>query len=243
MAKENELKNSMVDNNVYVLTTISPETTNELIAQLSCWVDKIPLPNLVPCNKSTKSENNEISDDEIRIIGQSFGKIYSPYEITPKNQPILNVYINSNGGKTAVMQSILTLFNIASAKGTIIKTYNLATASSSASMIAISGTRGYRFMSENAYNYIHFGRYAGDTTHTDEIEFVTKDLKNFDKTTRYIYLQNTKLTEKELDKYYNTEGAGRLYAKQCLQKGLCDWVITTDGRFVNNVRDLKSNQR
>ena len=240
MAKENELKNTMVNNNVYVLTTINPETTNELIAQLSCWVDKIPLQKLIPCSKPT---DGEISDDEIRIIGNSSAKIYSPYEITPNNQPILNVYINSNGGKTAVMQSILTLFNIASAKGTIIKTYNLATASSSASMIAISGTRGYRFMSENAYNYIHFGHFSGDTTHTDEIEFMTKDLKNFDKTTRYIYLQNTKLTEKELNKYYNTEGAGRLYAKQCLQKGLCDWVITTDGRFVNNVRDLKSNQR
>lgn len=240
MAKENELKNTMVNNNVYVLTTINPETTNELITQLSCWVDEIPLQNLIPCSKPT---NNEISDDEIRIIGSSSAKIYSPYEVTPNNQPILNVYINSNGGKTAVMQSILTLFNIASAKGTIIKTYNLATASSSASMIAISGTRGYRFMSENAYNYIHFGRFSGDTTHTDEIEFMTKDLKNFDKTTRYIYLQNTKLTEKELNKYYNTEGAGRLYAKQCLQKGLCDWVITSDGRFVNNAKDLQSKQR
>ena len=98
-------------------------------------------------------------------------------------------------------------------------------------------------MAENAYNYIHFGRYSADTTHTDEIDILTNDLKTFDKTTRYMYLNNTKLTNKELTKYYNTEGAGKLYADQCLQKGLCDWVITNDGRFVNNASELKSKQR
>ena len=234
MAKETELKNAMVDNNIYILTTISPETTNELIAQLSHWVDVLPFPNHVERNQ--QPTENDISRNYSK-------KIYSPYEMVPTSCPTINVYINSNGGKVLVMQSILTLFNMASAKGTIIKTYNLASASSSASMIAISGTLGYRYMAENAYNYIHFGRYSADTAHTDEIDILTNDLKTFDKTTRLMYLNNTKLTNKELTRYYNTEGAGRLYADQCLQKGLCDWVITNDGRFVNNVNELKSKQR
>lgn len=234
MAKETELKNAMVDNNIYILTTISPETTNELIAQLSHWVDVLPFPNHVERNQQP-TEND--------ISGNYSKKIYSPYEMVPTSCPTINVYINSNGGKVLVMQSILTLFNMASAKGTIIKTYNLASAISSASMIAISGTLGYRYMAENAYNYIHFGRYSADTAHTDEIDILTNDLKTFDKTTRLMYLNNTKLTNKELTRYYNTEGAGRLYADQCLQKGLCDWVITNDGRFVNNVNELKSKQR
>lgn len=242
MAKETELKNAMVDNNIYILTTISPETTNELIAQLSHWVDVLPFPNYVEKNQPTTG--NDISEDEIRIISGKYSKkMYSPYEMVPTSCPTINVYINSNGGKTLVMQSILTLFNMASAKGTIIKTYNLASASSSASMIVISGTPGYRYMAENAYNYIHFGRYSADTAHTDEIDILTNDLKTFDKTTRLMYLNNTKLTNKELTRYYNTEGAGRLYADQCLQKGLCDWVITNDGRFVNNIAELKSKHR
>ena len=242
MAKETELINAMVDNNIYILTTISPETTNELIARLSHWVDVLPFPNYVEKNQPTTG--NDISEDEIRIISGKYSKkMYSPYEMVPTSCPTINVYINSNGGKTLVMQSILTLFNMASAKGTIIKTYNLASASSSASMIAISGTSGYRYMAENAYNYIHFGRYSADTAHTDEIDILTNDLKTFDKTTRLMYLNNTKLTNKELTRYYNTEGAGRLYADQCLQKGLCDWVITNDGRFVNNINELKSKQR
>ncbi len=242
MAKETELINAMVDNNIYILTTISPETTNELIARLSHWVDVLPFPNYVEKNQPTTG--NDISEDEIRIISGKYSKkMYSPYEMVPTSCPTINVYINSNGGKTLVMQSILTLFNMASAKGTIIKTYNLASASSSASIIAISGTSGYRYMAENAYNYIHFGRYSADTAHTDEIDILTNDLKTFDKTTRLMYLNNTKLTNKELTRYYNTEGAGRLYADQCLQKGLCDWVITNDGRFVNNINELKSKQR
>lgn len=240
MAKD--LENTMVGNNVYILTVITNETTNGLLIQLTQWVDKLPLKNnlIVP----QKPDEKDITDDTVYIIGKDNSyKSYTPYEAVPNNIPVLNVWINSGGGKVLVMQSILTLFNMASAKGTIIKTYNLASASSSASMIAISGTPGYRYMAENAYNYIHFGRYSADTAHTDEIDILTNNLKIFDKTTRLMYLNNTKLTNKELTRYYNTEGAGRLYADQCLQKGLCDWVITNDGRFVNNVNELKSKQR
>lgn len=240
MAKD--LENTMVGNNVYILTVITNETTNGLLIQLTQWVDKLPLKNnlIVP----QKPDEKDITDDTVYIIGKDNSyKSYTPYEAVPNNIPVLNVWINSGGGKISVMQSILTLFNMASAKGTIIKTYNIASASSSASMIAISGTPGYRYMAENAYNYIHFGRYSADTAHTDEIDILTNNLKIFDKTTRLMYLNNTKLTNKELTRYYNTEGAGRLYADQCLQKGLCDWVITNDGRFVNNVNELKSKQR
>jgi len=218
MADKNDLTNTMTNNNIYILTTINAETTNQLIGQLSAWVDKLSFKNYKQ-------------------------KIYSPYEKIPIDIPILNVYINSNGGKINIMQSLLTLFNMASAHGTIIKTYNLAHADSSASMIAVSGTHGYRYMAENAYNYIHFGSFSSTTSHTDEIKILTKGIKIFEKTTQTIYLNNTKLTQKELTKYYNTEGAGQLYAKECLTKGICDWIITNDGRFINNVSDLKSNQR
>ena len=234
------LENTMSNNNVYILTNINPETTNDLIAQLSLWVDKLQFrkPLASPYTKKKK-----ITDSTIYVITSRQDQIYSPYEKMPDNRPVLNVYINSSGGKTSQMQSLLTLFNMASARGTIIKTYNLAHADSSASMIAVSGTRGYRYMSENAFNYIHFGRYTSDTSHTDEIETLMKDLKEFDNTSRNIYLNNTKLTTKELNKYYNSEGTGKLYAKECLEKELCDWIITNDGRFVNNITDLKSKKR
>ena len=123
------LVNTMDGNDVYILTTINDETTNELVAQLAKWVNTL------------------------KPTGQSL-KLYAPYAVIPNNHNVLNVYINSNGGKTLVLQSILTMFHIASAKGAIIKTYNLAHADSSASLLAISGTKGYRYMAEDAYNTV-----------------------------------------------------------------------------------------
>ena len=233
MAKE--IENTMVDNNVYLFTDINQQTTNDLIAKLSQWVDKL---SFAVKKAPEHPKEKDITDDTVYTIGESY-KIYTPYEPIPANTPVLNVYINSCGGSVAQTQPILTMFHIASARGAIIKTYNLFRANSSASMIAISGTHGYRYMAQDAYNMVHFGNISADANHTDEIEFATKHLKTFDARSRNIYLNNTSLTAKEISRYYNTEGAGKLSSEQCLAKELCDWIITNDGRFVNNVAELR----
>ena len=218
MAKD--LENTMLDNNIFILTDINQETTNDLIMRLTKWMNKLQPYNAVP------------------------DKIYTPYETIPDNIPVLNVYINSGGGKTFLMQSILNLFNLASARyGTIIRTYNIARACSSASLIAVSGTKGYRYMSENTFNAIHFGSLNSSVNHLDEIKLSQKYASNWCNQSMQIYLNNTKLSKPELTRYYKTEGLGTLYAPQCLEKGLCDWIITHDGRFVNNIADLKVNQK
>lgn len=218
MAKD--LENTMVDNNVYLLTEITQETTNGLIIQLTQWVNALPITN-------KKIDRH----------------IYSPYEEIPNNTPVLNIWINSCGGKNNVRESILTLCHIASAHGTIIKTYNLREASSNASIIAISGTKGYRYMSEQAFNFIHFGNTGQNVKHPNEIEYVTASFKRHGDESKNIYLRHTKLAEKELDKFQNQEGSGLLTAEQCLRKGLCDWVITNDGRFVNSVAELNKQKQ
>lgn len=216
MAKD--LENTMNGNNVYILTDINPETTNGLIMQLAQWVDRLE-PKNYP------------------------GKKYTPYETIPEGTNVLNVWINSGGGNQSQMLSLLNMFNIASAKGTIIKTYNIGRANSSASMLAVSGTKGYRFMYQDADNLIHYGCSRNTMNHPNELESINKDLKKSINITRNIYLTKTNLTDKETSKFYNVEGAGRLNAVQCLKKGLCDWIITSDGRFVNNVAELKNKQR
>ena len=220
MAKD--LENTMIGNNVYLLVDINPETTNGLIAQLTQWVSALPVSKTPVANASYK--------------------IYKPFELIPEDIPVLNVYINSCGGNTAHTQSILTMFYDAHARGAIIKTYNLFRANSSASIIAVSGTHGYRYMAQHAHNFIHFGDVSATPNHTDEIEFATKNFQRHDELSRSVYLANTKLTKKEINKYYNTEGSGKLLAPECLAKGLCDWVITPNG-WVNNVKDLQQNIR
>ena len=212
MAKD--LENTMVGNNIHLFTKIDPDTTNGLIVQLIQWVNALPY-----------------KDKE--------WKTYSPNEEIPNNIPVLNVWINSGGGNAYQTTAILNMFNLASARGTIIRTYNICRAASSASMIAVSGTPGYRYMAENAYNLVHYGNSRYEISHSNELEYALNDAKTHDEKTRRIYLNNTKLTMEEIDQFYNTENSGQLYAEQCLQKGLCDWVITNDGRFVNTVEELK----
>ena len=145
MAKD--LENTMVGNNVYILTDINAETTNGLIVQLTQWVNNMPF---------AKRDDLFYKEQKIQAK-EAQNKIYSPYDEIPDCIPTLNVWINSGGGKTFLMQSLLSMFHLASAcHGVIIKTYNLARACSSSSIIAISGTKGYRFMAEDAYNGINF---------------------------------------------------------------------------------------
>ena len=229
-----DLENTMVDNNLYILTEINPETTTNAVIQLTQWVEKMPFVKKGDMFYNTKKITTG-KDTSVRIINakEATDKIYSPYEEIPEHIPVLNVYINSSGGSSSLMKSILSMFYIASFKGTIIRTYNIGRANSCASMIAVSGTHGYRYMAEDAKNVVHYGYSKNGIQHPNELEFVLKDFKKEINSTRKIYLNNSKLTKEDLEKYYNIEGSGNLSALECLFKGLCDWVITDDGRFVN----------
>lgn len=216
MAKD--LENTMVDNNVYLLTQINAETTNGLIIKLTQWVNTLPV-----------IQPNQTKDK----------KIYTPYEVIPANTPVLNVWINCGGGNFCRTVSLLSMFQMASARGTIIKTYNIGQDSSCASMIAVSGTHGYRYMGDNTYNLIHYGKSQYEINHLDEAEHAIRNFKNHLNEMYDLYQHNTKLSKEEINQYFNTEDSGQLYAEQCLDRGLCDWVITNDGRFVNNVAELQ----
>ena len=240
MAKD--LENIMINNNIYILTDITNETTNGLLINLTQWVDKLPFKNTLTLPQ--KPDEKDITDDTFYVIGKNNSyKANTPYKAIPENIPVLNVWINSGGGKDNITQSVLSMFDIASAKGAIIKTYNLRQAGSNASVIAVSGTPGYRYMAERAFNYIHFGNKSRQISHENEMDFVIADLKYFANEYKHLYLDKTNLKEQEIRKYHNIEGSGLLNAEQCLKKGLCDWVITNDGRFVNNIAELKSKHR
>jgi ATP-dependent protease ClpP protease subunit len=238
------MENSMKDNNVFLTVQLNPETTNGVIRDMTTWLNNIPF--VKKGNMFYKREALADIDNPDKAIFSSIAatdKIYTPYEEIPKHIPVLNVYINCSGGDALQLKSILSMFHMASARGVIIRTYNIGRASSSASMIAISGTHGYRIMDEYAFNLIHYGTSKSTIERENEVEFALKDLETYHAQTRDIYLSNTKLTNKELTKYYNFEGSGQLFAKECLQKGLCDWIATKDGRFINNIKELQSRQK
>ena len=213
MANNNDFKNAIFNRDVYIRTVINPETTADIITGL------------------TKLEQTTKFDENVNLSN----KIYKPTDSI--TTPVVNVYISSNGGEDSSMFAILHLFDMLKSKGTIIRTYNLSVAASCAGIIAIYGTPGYRYMASHSYNLIHFGRYNETMNRQPEIEISHKDIKACNEEFKNLYLATTNLTPKEINRYFEKEGSGKLGAKDCLAKGLCDWVITPRG-WTNNVQDL-----
>ena len=242
MAKD--LENTMNGNNIHLLTQINAETTNGLIIQMTQWLNNLSFTKQGDMFYQEK-QITPAAGSTLRIINakKAVDRIYTPDEKIPDHIPVLNIWINCSGGNSLQTQSILNILHIASARGAIIRTYNIGRASSSASMIAVSGTKGYRFMGEYAYNFIHYGNSNTSIDHPKELEFAFKDIEMHHGQTREIYLNNTKLSDEEISQYFDIKNSGQLFAKECLEKGICDWIVTNDGRFVNNVNDLKQNQR
>lgn len=222
--KPNDTKaqeNTMFENMIFMCTEITEETTNKMTANLIEWVSKL---------KPAKAE----------ILAKNTTTIISPYDEWPENQPVLEVYLQTPGGEIPVAQSIMSLFKMARAKGTIIKTINLSKAASCGSLLAVSGTKGYRYMAEDAYNLIHYGARGGTSTRDGEAERMLQRNNETTNILKKIYLDNTQLSLKEINKYFTFEGAGRLNAKACLEKGICDFVIKNNGQYTNDPKLIQS---
>ena len=233
MANDLHADNSMDGNNVYIFTSINDETTSSLIKALSKWVQTKSMPKQIENKKDDKDQKNSNKKTNETEIIQPSKKIIMPYDKWPEDKPLLNIYVNSPGGTVYTMMAILTLIHMAKANGSIVRTFNLAWAASAASIITISGSKGYRYMAEDALTYIHFGRTGVIAERQDEIEFKIRNITEHSKVLQKQYLQNTGVTQKELDQYFNVEASGQLGAKECLEKRICDWIITNDGKYIS----------
>ena len=136
----------------------------------------------------------------------------------------LNFFINSPGGETYVMMSIIGLMNIAKLYNIELITFVLGTAASAASMIAVQGDK--RFMSNISRHLVHFGSIWDVTTKNSEIEKIYEQNKEYADNLDNLYLTacRGKLTKTVLDKLKRDE-RGYLNAEDCLKYGFCDSII------------------
>lgn len=205
--------NYVSDNSIFILDGFFPDTSNELIGNLA----------------------NMVMDLPSYPVYQISGKIESPYEPFDKNRPVIDVFINSSGGSGHILDSIVSLLGIAKSRGAIIRTTVLAKASSCGSLLAITGTPGYRIMYSHAYHFVHFGQHTVSATKEDEIQMAAKHIKETSENKQNMYLQHTDLTAKELKKIQSNE-QGYMNAQTCMTKGLCDWIITDFGNIIGRSR-------
>jgi ATP-dependent protease ClpP protease subunit len=74
--------------------------------------------------------------------------------------------INSHGGYTRILYQLLAIIENAKSKGVIVETRALGVAMSCGSILAASGTKGNRFISENTTHLCHLGS-SGFRVYTD----------------------------------------------------------------------------
>lgn len=199
--------NYIAGNKIFILGTITRETTAELIGRLGLLVD-----NLQPI--------------QLRTIEP----ITNPYNVKT-NAPIIDIYINSGGGDAHCLYSITSLMDIARTKGALIRTTVMGHAESAASMLAIQGDPGLRIMHKNSFHFAHYG----STTMTITSEPAAASFADHDKRmteqAKQIYLSNTALTRTEVNKMFRAE-TGFAYPEFCLAKSMCDWIVA-DGKFIS----------
>ena len=201
-----------VDNvcNVQIFDRIATETTAEMVGQMATIISQLPAQ---------------------KPIATSSSKIVSPYDILP-NIFVFDVAINSGGGDVDAARGIASMFALAKSHGAIIRTHNIGRAASAASWLAVQGTPGYRIMSEDAYNLIHYGNITVNGSRDNELKIATQMGAKSREMLFTTYEKYTTLTAKDLEKFKSVEKSGQLFAKQCLSKHICDWILTSDGHLI-----------
>ena len=204
----------MGDSAFYILDEFSLKNMGEIIGQLGNLIKKLPT---APVYDSAKIQ------------------ITSPYDTSHINNPIIDIFIDSNGGATRILQDITTLLNIAKSRGAIIRTTVLSSAYSCGSLLAIQGTPGFRIMAAHAKHLVHFGSMRFGGASETQIQKEEKNAKHQKQFSKDLYSTYTKMPPKTIQKLCSGEG-DFLGAEQCLENGLCDWIIGEHGKLIGRTR-------
>jgi ATP-dependent protease ClpP protease subunit len=155
----------------------------------------------------TPSDLNFVKDGVVYIYGDfddTIAKSVIPdlmklvKEQEEKKNPIIKIYIDSNGGYTRYLYSLLAILEQAKAKGIVIETYVYAYAYSCGSLLACAGTKGHRHISYLAEHCCHLGQASmGNLINDVELERAKERVQShFDKV-RNLYRKYANLKDLE----------------------------------------------
>jgi ATP-dependent protease ClpP protease subunit len=183
-------------------------------------------------NKDVNNKTNFVSGDNIFIYGD-FDDSFVQNIIDPFNTLIttkktlkdaqVHIHINSNGGYTKFLYAMLALVESAKKLGIKVNTYVDGHAYSCASILAASGTKGCRIISEFSEHVIHLGSVTGIDVSTDlQLERIEGMVKTHFENMRKLYkkyaeVKNLNTIMKDNDYY--------LFGQQIIDNGLADILI------------------
>ena len=134
----------------------------------------------------------------------------------------INVYLNTPGGDTQAMSSIIDVMRFVKSDISVV---NLSCAYSAGSLILANGTKGKRYMLPSAKVMIHQVSLitAKNKWNQDELTDVT--LQILDTQNYYVnsMIDNTKMTREQLLEFMNKDTY--LNARECIELGIIDKIL------------------
>ena len=160
-------------------------------------------------------------DSILKYVMPEFSKIVA--EEAKKKEGIVKINIDSGGGYVYALKNMLSMVEFAKKEGVIIETYALGIAYSCASILAASGTKGYRCIGEYTEHLAHLGWASTGYVRNDvELERTTASVKAHFNFIRAVYKKYA--TIKNLEKVIHDDSYF-IRGKKIITNGLADKFI------------------
>lgn len=134
----------------------------------------------------------------------------------------LQIFINSNGGEQSILYGLLQRIEHAKRMNLIVETYVDGSAFSCASVLAASGSKGHRYVTNFSTHLLHLG-YGTINPSTDlQLERESKFLKKHFEHMRTLYKKYSNI--ENLDEKLKDDSFF-LYGKEIIDNGLADILL------------------
>lgn len=182
----------------------------------------------ISCSNSVESKNNTVPNSDSRSI-----LVFKPIdeemtrdfvskliELESKDaEKDIKVFINSPGGFVTALFCLLDSMQLVKPD---IRTYCLGEASSAASILLISGTKGKRYITRHSRVLLHQVR-AGACGHIADVKITIEEAERLNDLIMDIMLERTRIKRKELKRLIERDCW--LSAKEALEYGLVDHIL------------------
>jgi ATP-dependent protease ClpP protease subunit len=189
------------------------------------------------------------TDGDVYIMGE-FDSSISQHVVPAFKQLIENkakerdafiqIFINSNGGYAHELYNLLSLIELAHARGIGIVTIVMGRAFSCGSMLAIHGD--HRVMYKYARHIIHLGQQGSTVSTEKQIEREHQSMMRHFSNIREMYKKLTKLPAKELEEAL-TDDSYSLSAEDCLRYGICDEILGYTEEEMDKILEKKKEEK
>jgi len=134
----------------------------------------------------------------------------------------ITIYINSNGGNTTVL---FPLYDLIKSTSKIIKTIVIGKAYSAGAMLLLAGSYGHRFALKNSEILLHEVAAELPYSKNSQISEFSKNIDSINKTLKQMVKSHSKMSDKEIEMYFNSNKDVFITSQQALKYGIIDKIL------------------